>query len=48
MALRFKSDLSFSKSLCPTLKAFLPAWRKLFGLGLQADSSNGESYSQKT
>jgi len=26
----------------PTLKGVLPLWRKLFGLGLQADSSTGE------
>jgi len=30
--------VSFAKSLCPTLKGLLPDWRKLFGLGLQADS----------
>jgi hypothetical protein len=35
--------LSFAKSLCPTLEGFLPAWRKLFGLGLQADSSTVEN-----
>jgi hypothetical protein len=34
--------LSFAKSLCPKLKGVLPVWRKLFGLGLQADSSTGE------
>lgn len=36
------SILSFAKSLCPKLKGVLPVWRKLFGLGLQADSSTGE------
>ena len=36
-------ELSFAKSLCPRLKGFLPAWRKLFGLGLQADSSTVEN-----
>ena len=35
--------LSFAKSLCPTLEGFLPAWRKLFSLGLQADSSTIEN-----
>jgi hypothetical protein len=40
------SLLSFAKSLCPTLKV-LPSWRKLFGLGLQADSSTGDRCSQK-
>jgi hypothetical protein len=40
--------LSFAKSLCPTLDGFLPAWRKLFGLGLQADSSIAERCSQMT
>ena len=34
--------VSFAKSLCPKLKGVLPVWRKLFGLGLQADSSTGE------
>jgi hypothetical protein len=34
--------LLFAKSLCPKLKGVLPVWRKLFGLGLQADSSTGE------
>jgi hypothetical protein len=34
--------------LCSTSKGFLSAWRKLFGLGLQADSSTGERCSQKT
>ena len=33
---------SFAKSLCPALKGYLPVWRTLFGLGLQADSSTGE------
>ena len=40
--------LSFAKSLCPALKGYLPVWRKLFGLRLQADSSTGERCSQKT
>jgi hypothetical protein len=35
-------SVSFAKSLCPKLKGVLPVWRKLFGLGLQADSSTGE------
>jgi hypothetical protein len=34
--------LSFAKSLCLKLRGVLPVWRKLFGLGLQADSSTGE------
>jgi len=34
--------VTFAKLLCPTLKGVLPLWRKLFGLGLQADSSTGE------
>jgi hypothetical protein len=29
-------------------EGFLAAWRKLFGLGLQADSSTSERCSQKT
>jgi hypothetical protein len=38
-----------SPNRCPaTLRGFLPVWRKLFGLGLQADSSTGERCSQKT
>ncbi|SRR5580765_7530560 len=36
------TGLSFAKSLCPKSKGVLPVWRKLFGLGLQADSSTGE------
>src|SRR6266436_1569948 len=40
--------VSFAKSLCPVLKGYLPVWRTLFGLGLQADSSTGERCSQKT
>jgi hypothetical protein len=40
--------LSFAKSLCPALKGYLPVWRTLFGMGLQADSSTGERCSQKT
>jgi hypothetical protein len=43
-----RAILSFAKSLCPVLKGYLPDWRTLFGLGLQADSSIGESCSQKT
>ena len=39
---RQHAQLSFAKSLCPTLEGFLPVWRKLFGLGLQADSSTVE------
>jgi hypothetical protein len=36
---RLQVHLSFAKSLSPpTLRGFLPVWRKLFGLGLQADS----------
>jgi hypothetical protein len=35
-------SLSFAKTLCPKLKGVLPVWRKLFGLGLQADSSTDE------
>jgi hypothetical protein len=34
-------EVSFAKWLCPKLKGVLSVWRKLFGLGLQADSSNG-------
>jgi hypothetical protein len=34
--------VTFAKLLCPTLKGVLPLWRKLFGLGLQADSTTGE------
>jgi hypothetical protein len=40
-------ELSFAKSLCPALKGYLPVWRELFGLGLQADSSTGERCSQQ-
>ena len=40
--------LTFAKSLCPKLKGVLPVWRKLFGLGLQADSSIGLRCLQKT
>src|SRR5260370_25317838 len=32
----------------PPLRGFLPVWRKLFGLGLQADSSTGETCSRRT
>jgi hypothetical protein len=42
------ADASFAKSSCPTLEGFLPAWHKLFGLGLQADSSTVENGSQRT
>jgi hypothetical protein len=41
--LRYLGDssqtLSYRESLCPALKAYLPVWRTLFGLGLQAKSS---------
>jgi hypothetical protein len=42
--------LSLAKSLSPyiTIRGFLPVWRKLFGLGLHADSSTGERCSHKT
>jgi len=42
------ATLTFAKSLCPKSKKVLPVWRKLFGLGLQADSSIGQRCSQKT
>jgi hypothetical protein len=40
--------VSFAKSLCPAFQGYLPVWRTLFGLGLQADSSTGERCSPKT
>jgi predicted amidohydrolase YtcJ len=44
-------DVTFAKSLFLNfrkLKGVQPVWRKLFGLGLQADSSTGQRCSQKT
>jgi hypothetical protein len=43
-----RSRVSFAESLCPSLKGFLLAWGKLFGLGLQADSSAWAKDAQKT
>ncbi|HTF26631.1 MAG TPA: hypothetical protein VK937_22385 [Candidatus Limnocylindria bacterium] len=41
LALIRLAKLWFAKSLRPALKGFLPTWRRLFGLGLQTDSSTG-------
>ena len=38
----FGLRVKFAKSFCPTLKGFLSTWRKLFGLGLRADSSTSQ------
>ena len=40
---RWLAPCARSPNRClPTLAGFLPVWRELFGLGLQADSSTGE------
>jgi hypothetical protein len=39
--------VSFAKSLSPTLKGFLPTWRKSCGLRLQADSRSANNVRRK-
>lgn len=45
---RFGTVMEQSWPKCPTLHRVLPAWRKIFGLGLQADPSIAERCSQMT